>query len=224
VPPSLLRAAPPEIQVIGGVSDRCATLARMRPSPLLLLAPLAALALSACAGLPRWPDATASLATGAPAEGAEAPGSAETASAEQDPSASNPTESADHSTSLAASEAAPASLLLRPEVQTMMTGVALTGVGVLSTIIGGVLLGWGGGVCRSANDSCAEGVVLPILGALWIGAGVPPLIMGVSLWVPTTPKTPVTSKTSGAPPLPQKPVARPALLIGPAGAGVRWDF
>jgi hypothetical protein len=100
----------------------------------------------------------------------------------------------------------------------MVTGVALTGVGVLSAIMGGVLLGWGGGVCRSTNDACAAGVVLPILGALWIGAGVPPLVLGVPLWVPKTPTT------TSAPPLPQKPVARPALLIGPAGAGVRWDF
>jgi hypothetical protein len=100
-------------------------------------------------------------------------------------------------------------------VQLKITGIALTSAGALSALMGGVFLGRSGGLCHSYNEPCSAGVVLPVVGALWVGASVLPLVLGVSLWVP---KTSVTSGSG------QKAAVRPAIIVGPAGAAVRVEF
>lgn len=96
--------------------------------------------------------------------------------------------------------------------QRLITGIALTTAGATGALLGGVLLGRSGGVCPG-DDSCGASVGFPVMGTLWVGASVLPLILGVSMLVPRAPE-----------PIAPAPPPSATLFVGPKAAGVQISF
>jgi hypothetical protein len=106
----------------------------------------------------------------------------------------------------------------------LIAGIAFTAMGSIGATMGGFLLGFTGGACNSADEGCPERVALPILGALFIGGSVVPLVLGVSIWAPKSPPVAAPPENSKNPP-PKKPARlTPEVRVGPAAAAVRLRF
>lgn len=118
------------------------------------------------------------------------------------------------------------SALVWPNRRALGTGIALSAAGMITVAMGGFMVGWGGSACHSADVSCVESGVIPTLGVLWIAAGVVPLVMGVSLWVPRerADETGDAGKPGKSAPATQSSRLRPSVHVGPAAAALRWKF
>lgn len=109
-----------------------------------------------------------------------------------------------------------ATTLAAEKQQKLITGVALTTAGATGALLGGVFLGRSGGLC-SGDEACGASVAFPVMGTLWVGASVLPLILGVSMLVPKAPD-------ASAPAAPAATAPSMTLLVGPRAAGVQVSF
>lgn len=191
----------------------------MRPGSRILLIALASLGAPACAISGRLEAASPQAALSDPEPRSEEP--PPEPSGDEQPA--NPDDSEISSTGVQPAPAPAESALVWPRRQALVTGIALSAAGTITVAMGGFMLGWGGSPCHSADASCVESGVIPTLGVLWIAAGVVPLVMGVSLWVPREPAD-ETGKPGKSAPATQASRLRPSVHVGPAAAALRWKF
>ena len=95
----------------------------------------------------------------------------------------------------------------------MATGIAVTALGTIGTVVGSVLVGYGGTACPNQDGDCLPDQNLAYgLGVIWLSAGSIVAGAGISLWVVGGHEEPAIAR------------AVPSVRLGLTSAEIQWVF